>query len=159
MYLIRNFIALPGLSVKIAFVLLLLSLSSGCGLQLISGYDEASKKDMLALAREVDAFYIDILDEEPERREYQYYADDYRYVLVELNALRRSQEIRQYNELTLKQVDILLDLWKKDMAQHKKNDGFSTFLLKRHRDQYVRIFAAMIKGEAAKAMATPAPQS
>ena len=69
---------------------------------------------------------------------------------VELQALKTRQELRALNELTLKQVNITISLFKQDREQHKKQDTISNFLLKRHRKQYNRLFLAMIKGEEAK---------
>lgn len=130
-----------------AFFIMLLS---GCALNLISDYDEQSLQDMERIAKQVDMFYAKLLYTPSEQRHYQNFNQDYITIEVELNALKTRQQIRELNELTFKQVQIAQNLWHQDMQQHKKNDGISDFIIKRHRKQFNRVFLAMIKGEQSK---------
>jgi len=137
-------------NVRASLVALLLMLLSACSLNLISDYDEQSLQDMERIAKQVDMFYAKLLYTSSEQRDYQQFSSDYIHIEVELNALKTRQEIRELNELTLKQVLIAQNLWQQDMQRHKKNDGISDFIAKRHRQQFNRIFLAMIKGEQSK---------
>lgn len=124
---------------------------SACSMQFISDYDEESIAKMLDVAKQVDAFYLNLADVPTEARHYQASAAHYNQILVELNALKLSQEVRQLNELTVQQVDIAISLWQQDISAHRESDGISDFILNRHRQQFHRIFRSMILGERAKA--------
>jgi hypothetical protein len=130
--------------------LFLISMSSGCSVQLIAEQDEVSLQQMEMLAQEVDHFFTQLLYLPAEKRLYQSSKQGYLAIEVKLNALKMRQEVRSMNELTLKQVDIAIKLWTQDRTRHQTQDQFSNFLIKRYRSQYKRLFLAMIKGEEVK---------
>lgn len=133
------------------WVLLSALLLSACSMNIISSYDKQSMAQMLDLAKQVDAFYLQLADQPGDARPYQDSSEAYNHILTELYGLRRSQTVRALNDLTVKQVDIAIELWQQDIAAHKQNDGISNFILQRHREQFDRVFLAMIQGESAKA--------
>jgi len=128
---------------------------SGCALQLVSDFDEKSLDDMEAIATEVNGFYLGLSYMEKSERSYKNSRQQYLEIEVALEALRSRQEIRAMNELTLKQVDITLKLWREDRERHQAADTLSNFLIKRRKGQYQRLFLAMIKGEESKQKVTP----
>lgn len=123
---------------------------AGCSMMFISDYDQASVDQMQLVNKKIDRFFIELEFAEPENRKYSAFKASYVDISVELNALKTMQAVRPMNDLTVKQVDILLDLWKLERTTHQDKDSISNFLIKRHRSQYNRLLTAMIKGEKAK---------
>ncbi|WP_159084181.1 hypothetical protein [Saccharobesus litoralis] len=128
------------------FVLIL----SSCAIHLVSDFDKQSLQQMQAVASQVEQHFISLQYVEKSQRLFEQSKDNYIAIEVALQALKVRQAMRPLNEQTLKQVDIALDLWSKDIASHKKQNTVSDFILQRHRQQYQRLFLAMIKGEEAK---------
>jgi putative lipoic acid-binding regulatory protein len=124
--------------------------TSGGLIHLIAEQDEASLQQMEGLAQEVDYLFTQLLYLPPDRRDYNSSAQKYLSVEVKLNALKMRQESRVMNELTIKQVDIVITLWDQDRKRHQRQNSFSDFMIKRYRSQYIRLFLAMIKGEEVK---------
>ncbi|NQZ12672.1 MAG: hypothetical protein HRT35_36435 [Algicola sp.] len=116
----------------------------------ISDYDQASMDEMQLVNKKIDRLFISMTYADPKDRGYEQFKAAYLDIDVELNALRTMQAVRPMNELTVKQVDILLNLWKQERAGHQKSKGMSNFIIKLHRSQYNRLLMAMIKGESAK---------
>ena len=131
----------------LAFSILLMS---GCALNLVSDYDQESLQSMELLAKKVDLFYAKLAMVSPKERGFKRFNQDYVAIDVDLNALLTRQKIRAVNELTTKQVVIAQNLWSQDMQLHKQRDTISDFIVKRHRQQFNRLFLAMIKGEESK---------
>ncbi|WDE04387.1 hypothetical protein SG34_024085 [Thalassomonas viridans] len=130
-------------------------LLSGCALQLVSDFDERSLQDMETIARKVNGFYLGLSYQPKNERSYQTSKGQYLEIEVALEALRNRQVIRPMNELTLKQVDVSLKLWREDRQRHQAADSLSDFLIKRRKSQYQRLFLAMVKGEEAKQKVPP----
>lgn len=103
-----------------------------------------------AVAENVDYMYTKMSYMEANKRNYNDFSSHYLDVEVKLSALKARQETRLLNELTLRQVHIVLALWKQDRIKHQKKDTLSDFFLKRHRKHYQRLFTALIKAESAK---------
>lgn len=123
---------------------------SGCAMTFISDFDQASLDQMQLVNKKIDRFFIELQYAEVDERKYDGFRQAYVDIDVELNALKTMQAVRPMNDLTVKQVDILLELWQQERQNHKSKDGISDFLIKRHRSQYNRLLLAMIKGEKAK---------
>ncbi len=135
---------------RLGLVLCLCLFMSACSMSFISDYDQASMDEMQLINKKIDRFFITMTYADPADRGYEKFKDAYLDIDVELNALRTMQSVRPMNDLTVKQVDILLDLWKQERAAHQKSKGLSNFIIKLHRSQYNRLLMAMIKGESAK---------
>lgn len=131
-------------------MLVVLGALSACSSQLISNRDPLSLNMIEQVAKDVDYMYTKMSYMPSNARNYKKFADYYLDIEVKLNALRNRQEARVMNEPTLKQVDIVLQLWRQERIKHKAQDSLSDFLLKRHKQQYQRLFIALIKAESAK---------
>jgi len=95
-------------------------------------------------------FYL-ILQSFPEKeRNFKDFSAGYLDIEVQIRSLERRQEIRDKNDETLKQTKILASLWQQDIADHKKNNSISDFIIKTRMDQYSRLMNTLIKGEIAK---------
>ena len=134
-------------AIMLSMALLLLN---ACAINQISNYDEQSLNQMQLVAKKVDYFYAQLSYLPKDKRTYQQSAQQYLEVEVDLNALKLRQQVRSTNELTLKQVEIAQTLWSDDRKTHQKKDTISDFIIKRHRQQFQRVFLAMIKGEESK---------
>ncbi|MCF2859235.1 hypothetical protein L1286_17260 [Pseudoalteromonas sp. SMS1] len=137
--------------VVIFATLLILSSQVGCSLHLISEYDRASQRNMLSLMKKIDGFYLHMANVAPAKRQFAHYLSGYTNIEVEINALLQRQKVRELNELTVKQVEILLALWQQGRGAHKSKDSISDFIIKRRRSEYQRVMLAMIRGEESKA--------
>lgn len=134
-------------------LLLVLVVSGGlfaCSTSLISDQDPKSLNIMEAVAENVDYMYTKMSYMPVNTRNYNKFSNYYLEIEVKLNALKIRQEMRVMNELTLKQVNIVLQLWRQDRIKHQTKDTLSDFLLKRHKKQYQRLFTTLIKAESAK---------
>lgn len=75
---------------------------------------------MESAAQEVDYLYTKMSYLPDNMRSYEQFSDYYLDIKVKLNALRNRQKSRSVNELTLKQVDIILQLWRQDRVKHQQ---------------------------------------
>ncbi|MBQ4839334.1 MULTISPECIES: hypothetical protein [Pseudoalteromonas] len=132
-------------------MILALSLASGCSLNLVSDYDRASQQQMMKLMQKIDGFYLHMQHVDVPKRQYSHYASSYLNIEVDVNALLQRQKVRSLNELTIKQVEILLQLWQQARKAHQEQNSISDFIIKRRRSEYQRVLLAMIRGEKSKA--------
>ena len=133
----------------IFFVLSIFSLSS-CNVHYIADYDSSVKDEIVQIAKNVDLFWGEVLDISKEQRSYSKFKDQYNQIETEIRGLVIKNEIRPLNEASTKQAKIALDLWIEDRTNHRKNNTISDFEARLHRQQYLRAFIAMAKGEEAK---------
>lgn len=131
-------------------LIIVLGVLSACTTQLISDRDSVSLGMMEEIAQDVDYMYTKMSYLPDNKRDYNQFFDCYLDVEVKLNALKIRQQARVMNELTVKQVDIVLQLWRQDRIKHQTQNTQSDFLLKRHKQQYQRLFFTLIKAESAK---------
>jgi len=134
------------------FVLFLISAATGCTVQFVAEYDATIKEEIVQTAKKVDKFWGSLLDHDEANRPYETFKDQYNEIESDIRGLVMKNEIRPLNKESTEQAKNTLELWVQDRELHKKNDGFSNFEAKRHREQYVRLFTAMAKGEEAKKM-------
>ena len=134
-------------AIMLSTILLFLN---ACAINQISDYDAQSMNQMQLVAKKVDYFYAQVSYLPKANRTYQQSAKQYLEIEVDLNALKLRQQVRSTNELTLKQVEIAQTLWHEDRLSHQKKDTISDFIIKRHRQQFNRVFLAMITGEDSK---------
>lgn len=141
----------PHNRIPLGLVLIFLGLLSGaCTVHYVADYDAEVKADILRVAKQVDLFWGKLLATPVDQRQYAKFKDDYIRIETDLRGLLMQNRIRPLNELSTQQSQIALELWEQDMADHKNNEGISDFIAKRHRQDFVRVFVAMAKGEEAK---------
>lgn len=134
----------------IALALLFALLASGCTVKYVAEYDAAIKDETVAIARKVDLFWGNLLDTPTDQRQYEKFKTLYNEIEADIRSLHMKNQIRPLNKLSTRQVRNALELWVEDKERHKREDGFSDFLAKRHRRQFVRVFTAIAKGEEVK---------
>ncbi|MDO8549707.1 MAG: hypothetical protein Q7S39_06105 [Ignavibacteria bacterium] len=123
---------------------------NGCTIQYVAEYDESIKNEIIRISAEIDKFYGILLETAEAARTYINFKDEYLTIEVDLRTLLTRNKIRPLNEESVKQTEIVLDLWLNDKEQHKTNDSVSDFIIKQHRNQFQRIFIAMAIGEEVK---------
>lgn len=123
---------------------------SACTVKLVSDYDASIKEETLEIAKKVDLFWGKLLDTEMDERKYASFKDQYNEIETDIRGLLMKNKIREQNEISTKQIENLLELWIEDKKIHKQNDTFSDFEAESHREQFVRVFTAIAKGEEAK---------
>lgn len=136
----------------IVLALLFAVLVSGCTVKYVAEYDAAIKDETVAIAKKVDLFWGNLLDTPSDQRQYENFKILYNEIESDIRSLHMKNEIRPLNELSTKQVQNALELWIEDREMHKRENTFSDFLAKRHRQQFVRVFTAIAKGEDVKNM-------
>lgn len=136
--------------ISIYSLLFCIFLTAGCSVQLVSPYDEKTIEKMERIDEKIDRFYLVLKSFPEEKRTFKEFYSGYLDIDVLIRSLERRQNIREKNEETLKQTQILASLWQQDFETHKKNDAISDFIIQRRLDQYQRLLSALIKGELAK---------
>ncbi|NGN96221.1 hypothetical protein G5S52_00695 [Grimontia sp. S25] len=131
-------------------VWLFVFLVTGCSLQLVASYDPQTERQMILIEKKVDYLYRTAELTPPEQRQYARFEKEYFDIELEIRSLIRRQLRRENNEETIKQVEMLANLWIQDRQAHQKNDALADFTIKRRTSQYQRMFTALIEGETAK---------
>ena len=139
---------------RLISIFLSLIFLASCSVKYVADYDSSIKEETVNVAKQVDLFWGNLLDTPVSNRQYAQFKDQYNLIETEIRGLLIKNQIRALNELSTKQIEILLGLWIEDKESHKTEDTFSDFLANRHRQQFVRLFVAIAKGEEAKKMAT-----
>lgn len=132
------------------FFIIFFMASSGCTVKYVADYDAGVKDEIIKISKEVDLFWGELLDTPVAERKYEKFREKYTTIETDIRGLVMRNEIRPLNKESTKQAKIALELWIEDRDEHKKNDTFSDFVAKRHRQQYQRVFIAMAIGEDAK---------
>lgn len=127
-----------------------LAVTAGCPMRFVADYDSAVVEEIFLISKKVDMFFGKILETSGENREYDNFKNTYIEIEADLRSLLRRNEVRAFNEPTIKQINIALELWQSDKAKHKEKNTVSDFIAKSHRKQFARVFVAMAQGEIAK---------
>ncbi len=123
---------------------------SGRSLQVVARFDNTAAQQAEQVSRSIDQFFTRLLYLPAEQRSYRNAQHGYLDIDLALTALKRRQEMRPLNDLSLRQSELALELWQQDRRQHQNNDGITDFFIKRHRSHYQQLMDALIQGEHAK---------
>ena len=129
---------------------LVLMIITGCTIRYVAQYDPDVEEEIYVISKKVDVFFGKLIETSKDERTYQKFKNEYIEIEAELRLLLRRNQIRALNDETVAQINTTLELWLDDKAKHAQNDTVSDFIAKKHREQYSRLFIAMIKGETAK---------
>lgn len=146
----KNNLLAAGRKIFPALTLITLFCVYGCTVKYVADYDETVEKEIVRISKEVNMFYSLLLESEEGERNYALHRHRYLEIEADLRTLVIQNSIRPLNEESTKQAEIALDLWLDDKNSHKDKGTLSDFIIKRHREQFHRVFIAMAKGEAAK---------
>lgn len=136
-------------STKWACMSLAALLLVGCAVRMVAPYDDETREATLSIAKQVDAFYLALL-EEAEPRAYAGHAAEYIAIETELRALVLRNRVREMNAESVTISNNLLKLWTKHKAAHKEKDNYSTGMAKLNWDALTRAFGYALEAEEAK---------
>jgi hypothetical protein len=132
-----------------------------CRITLIPSYDEVIAQQTETLAKEVDKFYLNMLEtttSENNGRAYELFANSYVDIEVELNSILNKNKARPLNENSTRICEITLELWIKYKNEHKEDNELSDGLIKLNRQTFNDLFYAMQVAEVAKDIVKNPPQ-
>lgn len=143
----------------LVFVMTLISLMTitSCRVSLIANYDASMMEQINETAKEVDRFYLNMLETTSNsngQRAYPFFAEKYVDFEVELNSLLNQNRIRPLNENSVRICEITLQLWVKYKEEHKEDNSISDGMIKLNRQTFSDMFYAMQVAEKAKEMIT-----
>lgn len=131
----------------LAAVFILIFGLSACSLQQVAYFDEGSLQMTQDLSIRVDMFFAKLIRKPKEERTYEASAEEYIEIDVLLNALLVRNQNRQFNELSVEQIQSLVELWQNEESTHKKRDKFPDVLIKLHRQQFKIAFSSIMRSE------------
>lgn len=145
---------------RFAPLIILLLVISSCKVALVPTYEAAILEQIDHTAKEVDKFYLRMLEtSRPQEggRAYALFAEQYVDIEVELVSLLNKNKIRPLNSHSTRICEITLELWTKYKEEHKKDNTLSDGLIKLNRKALGDLLFAMQVAEKAKEIATSTP--
>jgi hypothetical protein len=135
---------------RLVAIALIIGVTSGCAIRLISNYDEQIDKGATDLQKEVDSFLTDLETKAgtPEAS-YDVAKPFYPRYLVDLRALRVRAHAQPKNELTEKQLDLMMDSVEQLRRQHQAGPLVKA-VIDVNRDLFSQAWGAIVKLELAK---------
>lgn len=129
---------------------LIIVMTGGCAIRLISNYDEQIDKGATDLHKELDAFLTDLETKAgtPEAS-YDVAKAFYPRYLVDLRALRVRARAQPENELTEKQLDLMMDSIEQLRRQHQAGP-LARAVIDVNRNLFSQAWGAVVKLELAK---------
>ena len=133
----------------------------GCRVTFVPEYDAALAADIEETSREVDKFYLTMLEmtsAEDNSRAYKEFAPWYVNIEVMLNSLLNQNKIKPLNQNSTRIAEITLELWQKYKEEHRSDNTLSNGLIKLNRKTFSDLFYAMQVAEKGKELATNPPE-
>lgn len=142
--------------------LVLVSLSAvSCHIQMVADYDDGIMQQIETTAKEIDRFYLQMLEGTTEAdggRAYANFQKQYIDFEVELNSLLMKNKIKPLNESSTRICEITLELWRKYKTEHQKDNTLSNGIIRLNRKTFDDLFFAMQSAEKGKQISTNPPQ-
>lgn len=105
---------------KLKFLTLFLAFSmAGCSVSLVPEYSATLEQQITTGSKMNDKLYLDLLNAEPDARNFQDFAKQYSEVEAEINSIRLKNEIRKNNADMLKTIDNLRTAFITYKNEHK----------------------------------------
>jgi hypothetical protein len=145
-------------SVVIIFSVLALS---SCRVTFIPSYDANTATQIDNTAKEVDKFYLSMLETtstENEGRAFNKFSEQYVSIEVELNSLLNKNKMRPLNENSTRICEITIQLWLKYKEEHKTDNTLSDGLIKLNQKTFNDLFFAMQVAEKGKELVSNPPK-
>ncbi|MGD1007099.1 MAG: hypothetical protein ABR980_07720 [Ignavibacteriaceae bacterium] len=138
---------------KILILTLLFSIiivNESCHVQLIANYDQTAIDDIIHTYREVDQFYISLLNVPPDQRTFQNYSKNYYSIESDIGIMVLKNSARPLNTESSKIAQNILIMWRKHKDEHKKKNSYDDVLLTFDRETFFDNFSAMLIAEQSK---------
>jgi len=146
---------LNGKSKIILLCFSLIFVLSSCRITLVPSYDEEVAAQIEATAKQIDTFYLQMLENENERN-YEHYANEYISIQVELNSLYNKNKVKSLNKNSTRICEITLQLWKKYKEEHKNDETLSDGIIRLNRKTIEDLmFAMQVASKATEIISNP----
>ncbi|RIH63464.1 hypothetical protein D1164_19500 [Mariniphaga sediminis] len=150
-------------SSRLFFLLTILSLFylASCRVAFIPNYNATISKNIETTAKQVDKFYLTMLEkttEEDGGRNYDKFTEEYVEIEVEINFILNQNKVRPLNKNSTRICEITLELWQKYKKEHKTDNTLSNGLIRLNRKSFSDLFYAMQVAEEGKKIAANPPQ-
>lgn len=121
----------------------------GCTVQFVPSYDEKVYDSTVAIGKQVDSFFIKVLDTKTDQRPYSQFADDFSSIEAEIGSLLLQQEARSKNEDMIEATKKTLKMWTDNKTAFQGDDLFyrNDERVKLHKNRFTNAFTAIAKGE------------
>jgi hypothetical protein len=124
----------------------------GCHVQLIAKYDQSATDDILRTYKEIDNFYINLLNTPKEERLYKSYSNTLNTIESEISLMVLKNSARALNTESTKIAKNILDSWRKHKNLFKKDNSYSDEDISFDRETFFDNFVILLNTEQAKPM-------
>jgi hypothetical protein len=150
-------------SSRLFFLVTILSLFflASCRVAFIPNYNATISKNIETTAKQVDKFYLTMLEKTTEEnggRNYDKFTEEYVEIEVEINFILNQNKVRPLNKNSTRICEITLELWQKYKKEHKTDNTLSNGLIRLNRKSFSDLFYAMQVAEEGKKIAANPPQ-
>lgn len=134
---------------RFALLSVVLFLLVSCTIQLVPDFDEKIYDSAVAIGKQVDSFFIKVLDTKTDQRSYSQFADDFSSIEAEIGSLLLQQEARSKNEDMIEATKKTLKMWTDNKTAFQGDDLFyrNDGRVKLHKNRFTNAFTAIAKGE------------
>ncbi len=134
------------------FVLSLVLINfSGCAVvKLLAEKDEKMYDETLKVGKEIDIFYVKLLEKEQSKRNFQRYSEQYGEIETELRSIYTKNKSKSLNGESIKISKSILGLWVKYKAKHQLDNQYTNGNAKLDKNRFVRLFASALNAESSK---------
>lgn len=139
--------------------LLSVLLGACSGIKLVADYDAEAAKGIAETASAVFAFYDRMISARatpprPPALPHRAFADDWGRIETQIRVMLVREQARPLNSDSEAIAQTILGFWVKYRDRHLSSDDYNARLLAIHRDRFQRLFAAALRAEKAKQLAT-----
>jgi len=131
-------------------LLIVILLMTSCAVKYVADYDQTTLNKIIDISKQVDLFYLTVLDLESTERNFENFTQSYKEIEVELRSLVMINKLRPLNEDSTKIAEQILEFWIKYKTKHNEKNSYSNAQLKIHQKRFNRLFTAMAIGETLK---------
>ena len=136
--------------IKLIILFFLVFFITSCFYNKVADYDKDTAYKIIEISKQVNLFYMNLLETEPSERNYRKFADDYKNIEVELRALVMMNKIRPNNAESIINAEHILQNWLEFKTQHKESDSYKDALADVDWDTIREQFIELAKKEAIK---------
>ncbi len=132
----------------ISFILLSIINFTACSkVQYIAEYDKTTEDHIYKCALLVDEFFEEMLLIDEKNREFENFKNGYKNIEIELYKLIMLEQIRIKNEDSIKQANLLYEMWNDAMLKHEEDIIIKDIILYENRKIFIETFIELAKCE------------
>lgn len=135
--------------IRLSLFLLFVVFITGCTSAPLR-HDVKTEEVLYRAAMSADRFYVELLLEEPQQRNYHSVVQHYMDLEVILNHLYLRSQINQMDAELLDMVRRISNFWQRIKTRHLEKDEYKTEVAERDRKRLEKMFAYVLKGEGGK---------